>query len=71
MEIARDVVLNIKEMDGKETSGTWRFVANLDPQFANDTKIITTRYEDIDRGKHWSTTQMGKGGIRLEDHGRE
>jgi hypothetical protein len=49
----------------------WNFVAKLNPGSATETYVITVRYEDIDRRKYWAKIQMGKGGIRLLDHGQE
>ena len=46
-------------------------VAALDPDSANRTHILAVRYEDIDHGKYVATTQMGKSGIQLLNHGRE
>lgn len=65
----------IKE-EGKEVhrnvgSARLNYVAMLHPQVARETYEITVRYEDIDRLGHWAKIQMGKGGIRLLDHGRE
>jgi hypothetical protein len=59
--------------NGKETikAEDWNFVANLHPEFASETYEIVVQYEDIEGRKHWSKTQMGKGGIRLLDHGQE
>ena len=71
MEAALDVELIARETDGRETSRTWNFVATLDPQYANQSQIITVRYEDVDRGQHWAKTQMGKGGVRLLDYGKQ
>jgi hypothetical protein len=70
METALDVELITRETSGRETPQTWHFAGVLDPKSANSTYIVTICYEDIDRGQHWAKTQMGKGGIRLLDHGR-
>jgi hypothetical protein len=64
------------ELIGREVTGTERvrdrgFVATLDPKYAADAQVVILRYEDINRGRHWAKTQMGKGGIRLLEHGRE
>jgi len=47
------------------------FVGVLDPDSANKTYEIIVRYEDIAHRKYWAKVQMGKGGIRLLDHGQE
>ena len=47
----------------------WDFVAVLNPESANAPYEIMIRYEDINRRHCWSRILMGKGGIRLLDHG--
>ena len=70
MEAAQDVELIFKEANGKEVFRDGHHGAVLKSQAASKTHIITVRYKDIDGGRHWAKTQMGKGGIRLLEHGR-
>ncbi len=77
IEPGKDAALPVEDVlkeEGKEVrrdTGTARlnYVAMLHPQSARETYEITVRYEDIDRQEHWAKIQMGKGGIRLLDHG--
>lgn len=79
IEPGKDAALPVEDVlkeEGKEVrrdAGTARlnYVAILHPQSARETYEITVRYEDIDRLGHWAKIQMGKGGIKLLDHGRE
>jgi len=77
IEPGEDVPLPVEAVlkeEGKEVrrdvgSARLNYAAMLHPQSANETYEITVRYEDIDRQEHWAKIQMGKGGIRLLDHG--
>ncbi|MGH7773976.1 MAG: hypothetical protein ACREQA_17270, partial [Candidatus Binatia bacterium] len=46
------------------------FVSNLKPYLATRTYDVRISYEDINGQKRESIVRMGKGGIRLLDHGK-
>lgn len=46
------------------------FLEQLNPCKAGETCAVIISYEDISGQPRWSKVQMGKGGIRLLDHGK-
>ena len=47
------------------------FVANLKPGPSKETYDVSITYEDIKGREHFSVVRMGKGGIKLLEHGKK
>lgn len=72
IEAGKDVPVAVRvhtEAEGEDRP-RFNFVANLDPDHANQTYDVIIRYEDLNGQRRESEVRMGKGGIKLLRHGK-
>lgn len=73
IEPGKSAVAEVKwrgEFDGEGASEPRDFVPHLNPRTGNENYDVIIHYEDVDGRTHESVVRMGKGGIRLRQHGK-